>query len=89
MRLAGRFAPLLHQVDERIGAQGDVVLPLDEVKARTDLQAAFAKGYRSVAVCLMHGYRFTQHEAALKRIASEIGFTQISVSHEVSCCVKR
>ena len=36
----------------------------------------------------MHGYRFTQHEAALKRIASEIGFTQISVSHEVSPLMK-
>ncbi len=76
------------EVDERIGAHGDVVLPLDEAKARTDLQASFAKGYRSVAVCLMHGYRFTQHEAALKRIANEIGFTQISVSHEVSPLMK-
>ena len=60
------------EVDERIGAHGDVVLQLDEVKAKSDLQAAFLKGFRSVAVCLMHGYRFTQHEAALKRIASEI-----------------
>ncbi len=76
------------EVDERIGAHGDVVLPLDEAKARADLQAAFAQGFRSVAVCLMHGYRFTQHEAALKRIASEIGFTQISVSHEVSPLMK-
>ncbi len=76
------------EVDERIGAHGDVVLPLDEAKAKIDLQTAFAKGYRSVAVCLMHGYRFTQHEAALKRIASEIGFTQISVSHEVSPLMK-
>ncbi len=76
------------EVDERIGAHGDVVLMLDEVKARADLLAAFAQGYRSVAVCLMHGYRFTQHEAALKRIASEIGFTQISVSHEVSPLMK-
>ena len=76
------------EVDERIGAHGDVVLPLDEVKARIDLQAEFAKGYRSVAVCLMHGYRFTQHEAALKCIASKIGFTQISASHEVSPLMK-
>ncbi len=76
------------EVDERIGAHGESVLPLDEVKASADLQAAFARGFRSVAVCLMHGYRFTQHEAALKRIAIEIGFTQISVSHEVSPLMK-
>ena len=76
------------EVDERIGAHGDVVLPLDEVKARADLQAAFNIGFTTVAVCLMHGYRYTQHEAALKRIAQDIGFTQISVSHEVSPLMK-
>ncbi len=76
------------EVDERISAHGDVVLPLNEAKARIDLQAAFNKGFRTVAVCLMHGYRYTQHEAALKRIAQDIGFTQISVSHEVSPLMK-
>ncbi|MBP6530631.1 MAG: 5-oxoprolinase, partial [Burkholderiales bacterium] len=76
------------EVDERIGAHGDVVTMLDEAKAREGLQAAFDKGFRSVAVCLMHGYRYTQHEAAVKRIAHELGFTQISVSHEVSPLMK-
>ena len=76
------------EVDERIGAHGDVVLPLNEAKARIDLQAAFSEGFRTVAVCLMHGYRYTQHEATLKRIAQDIGFTQISVSHEVSPLMK-
>jgi 5-oxoprolinase (ATP-hydrolysing) len=76
------------EVDERIGAHGDVVLPLNEAKARVDLQAAFNKGVRTVAICLMHGYRYTQHEAALKRVAQDIGFTQISVSHEVSPLMK-
>lgn len=76
------------EVDERIGAHGDVVSPLNENKARTDLQAAYDRGFRTVAVCLMHGYRYTQHEAALKRIAQDIGFTQISVSHEVSPLMK-
>ncbi len=76
------------EVNERIGAHGDVVSPLNEAKACADLQAAFNKGYRTIAVCLMHGYRYTQHEAALKRIAQEIGFSQISVSHEVSPLMK-
>ena len=83
---------LLHEsvieVNERIGAQGDVVLALDEAKARIDLQAAFNQGIRAVAICLMHGYRYTQHEVALKRVAQAIGFTQISVSHEVSPLMK-
>ncbi len=83
---------LLHEsvveVAERIGAPGDVVLPLDETQARIDLQAAFERGIRAVAICLMHGYRYTQHEVALKYIAQAIGFTQISVSHEVSPLMK-
>ncbi len=76
------------EVIERIGAHGDVVMPLDETKARNDLQAAFDSGFRSVAICLMHGYRYTQHEIAVKRIAHGIGFSQISVSHEVSPLMK-
>ncbi len=79
---------LVVEVDERIGAHGDIVLPLDQVKARGDLQMAFDQGIRAVAICLMHGYRYTQHEAQLARITREIGFTQISVSHQVSPLMK-
>jgi 5-oxoprolinase (ATP-hydrolysing) len=76
------------EVDERVGAHGDVVKPLDRAHALIELQASFDKGYRAIAICLMHGYRYTAHEAALKQIAAEIGFTQISVSHEVSPLMK-
>jgi 5-oxoprolinase (ATP-hydrolysing) len=76
------------EVDERIGAHGDVVKVLDEAAAQTSMQQAFDSGIRAVAICLMHGYRFTQHEVALKKIALQIGFTQISVSHEVSPLMK-
>ena len=72
------------EVDERIGAHGDVVLPLDEAKATRDIEAAFARGFRSVAIVLMHGYRFPQHEQRLGALARRSGFTQVSVSHEVS-----
>ena len=76
------------EVEERIDAHGNVVLELDEDQARLDLLRAFDQGVRSVAICLMHGYRYTQHEARLKHIAEAIGFTQISVSHEVSPLMK-
>ena len=59
------------EADERIGAHGDVVAPLDEVAARAELQQAYDAGYRAVAIVLMHGYRYRQHEAALERIARE------------------
>jgi len=76
------------EVDERIGAHGEVVTALDEGAARAELQAAFQQGFRAVAICLMHGYRYGAHERALKSIARQIGFTQISVSHEVSPLMK-
>ncbi len=73
---------------ERIGAHGDIVQPLDEAQARQELKAAFAAGLRSVAIVLMHGYRYPQHEAQLAAIARDIGFPQVSVSHEVSPMMK-
>jgi len=76
------------EIDERMGAHGEVVLPLDAEAARTGLQAQYDQGLRSIAIVLMHGYRYTDHEAALARIAREIGYTQISVSHQVSPMMK-
>ncbi len=76
------------EVDERMGAHGDLLVPLDEAKVRGDLQAAFDAGYRSVAIVLMHGYRFSQHERRTAEIAHAIGFTQVSVSHQVSPLMK-
>ncbi|MEW7847242.1 hydantoinase B/oxoprolinase family protein [Massilia aurea] len=76
------------EIDERVGAHGDVVQPLDEAAARASLQGAFEAGLRSLAIVFMHGYRHTAHEAAVARIARDIGFTQVSVSHEVSPMMK-
>jgi 5-oxoprolinase (ATP-hydrolysing) len=76
------------EIDERIGAHGDVVQALDEEAARQALQEAFDAGLRSLAIVFMHGYRHTRHEAAVARIARAIGFTQVSVSHEVSPLMK-
>ncbi|HYD81832.1 MAG TPA: hydantoinase B/oxoprolinase family protein [Paucimonas sp.] len=76
------------EIDERIGAHGDVVMPLDADGARTALEAAYAQGFRSIAVVFMHGYRYTQHEETVGRIAREIGFTQISLSHRISPLMK-
>ena len=76
------------EADERIGAHGEVIRPLDEDRLRQQLQALHAQGYRALAVVLMHGYRHHAHEAAAARIAAEIGFTQISVSHKVSPMMK-
>ncbi|MBC8732809.1 hydantoinase B/oxoprolinase family protein [Paraburkholderia sp. UCT2] len=76
------------EIDERVGARGELLRPLDEVAARAGLQAARAAGITSVAIVLMHGYRFPEHELRVAALAHECGFTQISVSHRVSPLMK-
>jgi 5-oxoprolinase (ATP-hydrolysing) len=76
------------EAEERIGAHGETVTPLDEAALRRELQAAYDTGLRSCAIVFMHGYRYTAHEAAAARLARAAGFTQVSVSHEVSPLMK-
>ncbi len=76
------------EAHERVAADGSVVQALDEAPLRRELQQAYDSGLRSAAIVFMHGYRFTGHERAARRIAAEIGFTQISASHEVSPLMK-
>jgi 5-oxoprolinase (ATP-hydrolysing) len=76
------------EVDERVGARGEALEPLDLDAARRDLRAALDEGFRSVAIVLMHGYRHPVHEQALAEAARAIGFAQVSVSHEVSPLMK-
>jgi 5-oxoprolinase (ATP-hydrolysing) len=76
------------EIDERVTFEGAVLRPLDLDAARRAFQAAYGKGLRAIAIVLLHGYRHTAHEAALARLAREIGFTQVSVSHEVGALIK-
>jgi 5-oxoprolinase (ATP-hydrolysing) len=76
------------EIEERLDAHGKVLLPLNENVSRKNMQSAYDSGIRSVAITLMHAYRYHKHEDRLKEIAENIGFTQISVSHDVSPLMK-
>lgn len=76
------------EVGERLRADGTVEIPLDEVGARRGLEAAFAAGIRACAIVFMHAYRYPAHEQRVAEIARDIGFTQVSVSSEVSPLIK-
>ena len=76
------------EIGERVRSDGTVEQGLDEARARTDLTAAREAGLRAVAIVLMHGWRFTAHEIRLAEIAREVGFDQVSVSHEVGALIK-
>ena len=76
------------EAQERIGATGDVITALDEAALQQALQQAYDQGLRSVAIVFMHGYRYTAHEKAAAALARQIGFTQISTSHQTSPMMK-
>ncbi len=76
------------EIDERVTATGDVLTALDLDHARVAFETVRANGIDSIAIALLHGYRHTDHEAQLAELAADIGFAQISVSHEVSPLMK-
>lgn len=78
----------VEEIDERLGARGEVLIPLDEQQARRALRAARDAGLRACAIVLMHGYRYTAHEQRLEQLAREAGFSHVSVSHRVSPLMK-
>jgi 5-oxoprolinase (ATP-hydrolysing) len=76
------------EIDERVGGGGDILKPLNVDQARQALQSAFDEGLRSLAIVLMHGYRYPAHEQILAALAADIGFPHISVSHLVAPLIK-
>ncbi len=76
------------EVDERVDAHGTVLHAPDIASAQTALEQAKADGFEAVAICFLHGYRFWDHEIAVAQVARDVGFAQVSVSHEASPLMK-
>ena len=76
------------EVDERIDAHGNILQALDVSAAAKHLQPHYDSGIRSIAIVLMHGYRYHDHENQIAELARRIGFTQISISHKASPLMK-
>ncbi|HEX8442680.1 MAG TPA: hydantoinase B/oxoprolinase family protein [Allosphingosinicella sp.] len=76
------------EIDERMTAEGEVLRPLELESAGEAFSNAFSAGFRAIAIVLMHGWRWTAHEAVLADLAREIGYTQVSVSHKVGPLIK-
>ena len=73
----------IEEIDERVDIHGNIIKKLDKSGTEVKLKKAFDNGYRSIAIVLLHGYRFKKHETQINLIAQKIGFEQISVSHQV------
>lgn len=76
------------EVEERYNAQGEELIPVSLETVRKQLQTIYQQGIWSVAIVFMHGYRYPHHEQQVATLAREIGFPQVSVSHQVSPLLK-
>ena len=76
------------EVQERLSASGQTLIPFDKPDLVKQLNQAHQQGFRSCAIVFMHGYRYHQHEQLAASLAKAAGFDQISVSHLVSPLIK-
>ena len=75
-------------VQERMSADGSIATAIDIEGTRSALASAYAEGFRSIAIALMHSYKYPEHEKIVAELSAQAGFTQISASHEVSPLTK-
>ncbi|MBW8190062.1 hydantoinase B/oxoprolinase family protein [Neiella marina] len=76
------------EADERMADSGAVLRPLAQDVLRQQLQSAFQQGFRACAIAFIHSYKYPEHELQAAAIAADIGFEQISLSHQASALIK-
>src|SRR6185295_7081730 len=76
------------EIDERVRADGTIEQAPNMAVVLGQLAEAKSDGFNAVAIVFMHAYRYPAHEIAVARLARDLGFTQVSVSHEVSPLIK-
>ena len=76
------------EVDERVAADGEVVVPLDLASARERARELLGRGVRTAAIAFLHSYRSPGHELALAEELRSLGFTHVSCSAELAPRIK-
>ena len=87
--LTGWFEPLIPrelrlEVDERMDAEGRVVVPLDEDEVAAAARALLARECESVVIHFLHAWRNPEHERRARRIVAAIwpnGY--VTAGHEI------
>ncbi|MEO3386860.1 hydantoinase B/oxoprolinase family protein [Mesorhizobium sp. CAU 1741] len=67
------------EIAERIGADGGVIKPLDEMSVLRAVKKLVAGKVEAIAVCLMHSYRNPDHEQRVRALIKQ-HYPQIAVS---------
>ena len=76
------------EIGERVLFDGTIELTPDQDVVRNQLAKLRSCGINSVAICLMHAYRYPQHEQIVGQIAREVGFADVRLSSEVAPLIK-
>ena len=84
IRLPERLYHAVEEVDARIGADGEMLVPLDEEGILPILRQRRAEGFEACAIALLHAWKYPEMEARLAELARQAGFAQVSASHQVS-----
>lgn len=72
-------------IPERISAEGEVVVPLDEQAVRQAARRLVAAGVEAIAIGFIHSYRFSAHERQAEQwVREEAPGIFLCASHEVS-----
>ncbi|GLQ06635.1 hydantoinase/oxoprolinase family protein [Sneathiella chinensis] len=87
--LKGRFKPLISreyrmEVPERINADGEVVVPLDEAALRDKIRTLVEMGAESLVIHFLHSYKNPDHEKRALEIAREMWPNRfVTAGHEI------
>ena len=76
------------EVHERLDAEGNIILELDEERLGRDLKDLYSSGIKSVAIVLMHSWKNPMHEERCYDVAHKIGFENISISSRIMPIIK-
>ncbi len=76
------------EVAERYDVNGHELKAVNTEQVCQDLKQVYDQGIKSCAIVFMHSFRYPDHENKVRKIAENIGFTQVSVSHQVSPLMK-
>lgn len=76
------------EIDERISAEGEILLAADETQIRGELLRLREQAFESLAICLLNAHVQPRHEEIIERIARDVGFEEISVSSRVAPLIK-
>ena len=72
------------EVNERIDSSGNILKKINLNEIEKILFEYKSRNFKSLAIVLMHGYKFSEHEDLIEKIAKKLGFDQISTSSKIS-----